>query len=72
MKTLLIAFISVILIMAMGMTNQPDYAEYDQLVDETEHLTDSARFYLDELAHTNDSLLDIYFPVDEEHNNSKK
>jgi hypothetical protein len=66
MKTLLISIISVILIMAMGTTVQPDYAEYDKLIDETEHLNDSARFYLDELVHTNDSLLDIYFPVDAE------
>jgi hypothetical protein len=50
--------------MAMGMTTQPDYAEYDELIDETENLTDSARFYLDELTHANDSLVNVYFPVD--------
>jgi hypothetical protein len=72
MKTFIIASISVIIIMSMGMTNQPDYAEYEVLIDETESLTDSARFYLDELTHTNDSLLDVYFPVDEEYINSKK
>ena len=64
MKTFIIASISIILIMSMGMTTQPDYAEYDELIDETENLTDSARFYLDELAHANDSLVDVYFPVD--------
>jgi len=66
MKTFIIASISIILIMAMGMTTQPDYTEYDQLVDETESLTDSARFYLEEITHVNDSL------VDEKYNNSKK
>ena len=64
MKTFIIASISIVLIMAMGMTTQPDYAEYDELIIETENLTDSARFYLDEITHVNDSLLDVYFPVD--------
>ena len=64
MKTFIIAFISIILIMSMGMTTQPDYAEYEELIDETENLTDSARFYLDELTHANDSLVNVYFPVD--------
>jgi hypothetical protein len=50
--------------MSMGMTTQPDYAEYEELLIETESLSDSARFYLDELTHANDSLLDVYFPVD--------
>jgi hypothetical protein len=66
MKTLLISIISVILIMVMGSTVQPDYTEYDKLIDETEHLNDSARLYLEELTRTNDSLLDVYFPVDAE------
>jgi hypothetical protein len=64
MKALIIASISVILIMSVGMTTQPDYTEYEELLIETESLTDSARFYLDELTHANDSLLDVYFPVD--------
>ena len=64
MKTFIIAFISIILIMSMGMTTQPDYAEYEELLIETENLTDSARFYLDELKHANDSLVDLHFPVD--------
>jgi hypothetical protein len=72
MKALIIASISIIVIAAIGMTNQPEYVEYDNLIIETEHITDSARMYLDELTHTNDSLLDVYFPVDEEYNNSKK
>jgi hypothetical protein len=65
MKTFIIASISIILIMSMGMTTQPDYAEYDELLIETESLTDSARFYLDELTRTNDSLLDVHFPVED-------
>jgi hypothetical protein len=65
MKALIIASISIIVIAAIGMTNQPDYAEYDQLMVETEHLTDSARLYLDELTRTNDSLLDVYFPIED-------
>lgn len=64
MKTLLIATISVILIMTMGMTTQPDYTEYELLITETESLTDSARFYLDEITHVNDSLINVYFPTD--------
>jgi hypothetical protein len=64
MKTFIIASISIILIMSMGMTTQPDYTEYEELLIETESLSDSARFYLDELTHANDSLLDVYFPVD--------
>jgi hypothetical protein len=60
MKTFIIASVSIILVMAMGMTTQPDYAEYDQLVDETESLTDSARFYLEEITHVNDSLVNVY------------
>lgn len=65
MKTFVIASVSIILIMAMGMTQQPDYTEYEELIIETDHLTDSARIYLDELTHTNDSLLDVYFPVED-------
>jgi hypothetical protein len=65
MKALIIASISIIVIAAIGMTNQPEYVEYDKLIDETDHLTDSARLYLDELTHTNDSLLDVYFPVED-------
>jgi hypothetical protein len=72
MKALIIVYISIILIAAIGMNNQPEYVEYDELITETDHLTDSARLYLDELTRTNDSLLDVYFPVDEEYNNSKK
>jgi hypothetical protein len=64
MKALIIASISIIVIAAIGMTSQPEYVEYDKLIDSTDHLTDSARLYLDELTHTNDSLLDVYFPVD--------
>ena len=65
MKALIIASISIIVIAAIGMTNQPDYTEYEELIVETDHLTDSARIYLDELTHTNDSLLDVYFPVED-------
>jgi hypothetical protein len=62
MKTLIIATISVILIMAMGMTTQPDYTEYEELILETQLLTDTARIYLDELVRANDSLVNVYFP----------
>lgn len=65
MKTFIIASVSIILIMAMGMTTQKDYAEYEELIVETEHLTDSARIYLDELTRTNDSLLDVHFPKED-------
>ena len=65
MKTFIIASVSIILIMAMGMTTEKDYTEYDELIVETDHLTDSARLYLEELTHTNDSLLDVYFPVED-------
>jgi hypothetical protein len=65
MKALIIASISIIVIAAIGMTNQPEYVEYDKLIDDTDHLTDSARLYLDELTHTNDSLLDVYFPIED-------
>lgn len=65
MKTLIVATISVILIMAMGMTTQPDYTEYELLITETESLTDSARFYLEEITHANDSLLDVHFPKED-------
>lgn len=62
MKTLIIATISVILIMAMGMTTQPTYTEYEELLTETQLLTDTARIYLDELVRVNDSLVNVYFP----------
>ena len=65
MKTFIIASVSIILIMAMGMTTEKEYTEYDELIVETDHLTDSARIYLEELTHTNDSLLDVYFPVED-------
>jgi hypothetical protein len=65
MKALIITSISIVLIMSVGMTTQPDYAEYEELITETEILTDSARFYLDELVHANDSLVNVYFPVED-------
>lgn len=73
MKTLLLAALSVIIIMIMSLTpNQDPYQEYDELVVESEALTDSALLYLKELHMKNDSLLDKYFPVDEEYNQGKE
>lgn len=65
MKTLIIATISVILIIAMGMTTQSDYTEYEELIVETESLSDTAMLYLEEITHVNDSLLDVYFPIED-------
>lgn len=73
MKTLLLAALSVIIIMIMSLTpNQDPYQEYDELVVESEALTDSALLYLKELHMKNDSLLDKYFPVDEEYNQGEE
>jgi hypothetical protein len=62
MKAFIIASVSIILIMAMGMTTQSDYTEYEELIDKTQLLTDTARIYLDELVRANDSLVNVYFP----------
>lgn len=66
MKSFFLVTVSLVLITAMGVAEQPNYSEYDLLITETEHIGDSARFYLDELTQVNDSLLDIYFPKDAE------
>lgn len=67
MKTLLVAALSVIIIMVMSLTpDQESYQEYDELMVESETLTDSALVYLKELHDYNDSLLDKYFPKDGE------
>ena len=66
MKTLLVATLSVIIIMVMSLTpDQESYQEYDELMVESETITDSALVYLKELHDHNDSLLDRYFPKDE-------
>ena len=65
MKTLLLTAISVIIIMIMSLTSSQDpYQEYDELIVETNNLTDSAIMCLKMLHDHNDSLLDRYFPVD--------
>lgn len=64
MKAFIIASVSIILIIAMGMTTQSDYTEYEQLIVETESLSDTAMMYLEEITHVNDSLLDVHFPVE--------
>ena len=67
MKTLLVATLSVIIIMVMSLTpSQDPYQEYDELMVETNNLTDSAIMCLKMLHDKNDSLLDKYFPKDEE------
>ena len=67
MKTLLVATLSVIIIMVMSLTpSQDPYQEYDELIVESEALTDSAIMCLKMLHDKNDSLLDKYFPKDEE------
>ena len=65
MKTLLLTALSVIIIMVMSLTSSQDpYQEYDELIVETNNLTDSAIMCLKMLHDHNDSLLDRYFPVD--------
>ena len=73
MKTLLVAALSVIIIMIMSLAPEKEpYKEYDNLVLESEALTDSALLYLRELHVKNDSLLDKYFPIDEEYNKGQE
>lgn len=65
MKSLLLTALSIIIIMIMSWTPKIEsYQEYDELIVESEVLTDSALIYLKELHDHNDSLLDRYFPVD--------
>ena len=65
MKTLLLTAISVIIIMVMSLTSSQDpYQEYDELIVETNNLTDSAIMCLKMLHDHNDFLLDKYFPND--------
>ena len=67
MKTLLITGLSVVIIMIMSWTSfEEPYEEYDELIAESETMTDSALLYLKELHEHNDSLLDKYFPKDGE------
>jgi hypothetical protein len=73
MKTLLVATLSVIIIMVMSLNpSQDPYQEYEELIVETNNLTDSAIMCLKMLHDKNDSLLDKYFPKDEEYNKGKK
>jgi hypothetical protein len=73
MKTLLLTALSVIIIMIMSLTpNQEPYQEYEELVLESEALTDSAIMCLKMLHDKNDSLLDKYFPKDEEYNKGEE
>ena len=73
MKTVLVATLSVIIIMVMSLTpSQDPYQEYEELVVESEALTDSAIMCLKMLHDKNDSLLDKYFPKDEEYNQGEK
>ena len=66
MKTILVAVLSVIIILIMSLTSdQEPYQKYEDLVVESESLTDSALLYLRELHIKNDSLLDKYFPKEE-------
>ena len=67
MKTLLLTALSIIVIMIMSLTpNEESYKEYDELIIETNNLTDSAIMCLKMLHDHNDSLLDKYFPKDGE------
>ena len=73
MKTLLVATLSVIIIMVMSLNpSQDPYQEYDELIVETNNLTDSAIMCLKMLHDKNDSLLDRYFPKDEEYNQGEE
>lgn len=70
MKTLIVTALVVILVMSW--TPTPDYHEYEDLIHETESLTDSAAKYLSEIRKHNDSLLDIHFPKDEKYNQGQE
>ena len=73
MKTLLLTAFSVIVIMIMSLTpNEESYKEYDELIIETNNLTDSAIMCLKMLHDHNDSLLNKYFPKDEEYNQGEE
>jgi hypothetical protein len=73
MKTVLVATLSVIIIMVMSLTpSQDPYQEYEELIIETNNLTDSAIMCLKMLHDKNDSLLDKYFPKDEEYNQGEE
>ena len=73
MKTLLLTAFSVIFIMIMSLTpNEESYKEYDELIIETNNLTDSAIMCLKMLHDHNDSLLNKYFPKDEEYNQGEE
>ena len=73
MKTLLLTALSVIVIMIMSLTpNEESYKEYDELIIETNNLTDSAIMCLKMLHDHNDSLLNKYFPKDEEYNQGEE
>jgi hypothetical protein len=73
MKTLLLTALSIIVIMIMSLTpNEESYKEYDELIIETNNLTDSAIMCLKMLHDRNDSLLDKYFPKDEEYNQGEE
>jgi hypothetical protein len=73
MKTLLLTALSVIIIMIMSWSPvQEPYQEYEELVVESEALTDSALVYLKKLHDHNDSLLDKYFPKNEKYNQGEE
>jgi len=73
MKTVLVSTLSVIIIMVMSLTpSQEPYQEYEELIIETNNLTDSAIMCLKMLHDKNDSLLDKYFPKDEEYNQGEE
>lgn len=73
MKTMILSVLSVIIIMIMSLTpDEEPYEDYEKIIAESRSLNDSALLYLKELHEKNDSLLDKYFPIDEEYNQGQE
>ena len=73
MKTMILSVLSVIIIMIMSLTpDEEPYKDYEKIIAESQSLNDSALLYLKELHKKNDSLLDKYFPIDEEYNKGQE
>jgi hypothetical protein len=58
---LLIALVA--LISALTMRSNESTVKVDEQLECSHHLHDSAMLILNEIAHTNDSLVDVYFPI---------
>ena len=60
---LLIALVA--LISALTMRSNEPTVEVDEELEYSHHLHDSAMILLNEIAHANDSLVDVYFPIED-------